>query len=198
MNRLAPVLLLALAACASAPRGTPVYMSSTPPTPGELDTRYVATGEIFSAYGRDVGLTNSYGTYQVVGPRTSLSYTREGKWGGTLAGEPLLVSVSSGRITGADVNLEVRRDGEEIRVTGLWHGTRLDLGFRPDGITGNPGRNCSLSLRPAEGTWWRGFLGCPNLDTATIRLERAASELPDVAMPQWLFAFLAGLPEVQQ
>lgn len=198
MNRLAPALLLALAACASAPRGTPLYMDSTPPTRGQLDTRYESTGEIFSSYGRDVGLSTTYGRYQVVGPQTGLSFTLEGKWGGTLGGQPFLVQATPGRITGGDVNLEVRRDGEEIRVSGFWRGSRLDLGIRPDGITGKLGRSCSLTLRPAEGTWWRGFLGCPNLDPASIRLERAASELPDVAMPQWLFAFLAGIPELPQ
>jgi hypothetical protein len=30
---------------------------------------------------------------------------------------------------------------------------------------------------------------------AVVRLEGAAAELPDVAMPQWLFAFLGTLPE---
>jgi hypothetical protein len=33
------------------------------------------------------------------------------------------------------------------------------------------------------------------MEVAVVQLSGAAVDVPDVAMPQWLFAFLAGLPE---
>jgi hypothetical protein len=191
---LLPLLLLA-AACASAPRGTPLPMGGPPPSSLELAAPYRSEGEVFVAFGRTSGITNSYGGYRVVGPNTSLSMNSEGRWGGTIAGQPALLDVTPGRITGAGVDLQVRRDGEAVAVTGLWRSARLDMTFKPDHIGGTPGSGCSLDLRPAGDSFWRGFIGCPSMDAAVVQLTGAAADVPDVAMPQWLFAFLAALPE---
>ncbi len=185
----------ALCACASAPRGVPVAMDSSPPSALDMAGRFQAEGEIYAAYGRTPGVTNAYSRYRVVGPRTSLAYSKDGKWGGTVSGREVLLTASAGRIRGAGVDLEVTRDGEELVVQGLWQGQRIDLTVRDDAIRGTPGLGCSLSLRPSESTWWRGFLACPAQDMAAVRLDGAAGEVPNVPMPQWLFAFLGTLPE---
>jgi hypothetical protein len=191
-----PALVLIVAtACASAPRGVPVAMGGPSPTSVDLTGTYRPEGEIFAAYGLGVGVTNSYGRYRVVGPNTSLSRNLEGRWGGTLAGQPVLLEVGDGRIRGAGVELTVRRDGDAILVSGLWRNARMDLDFRLAHVGGTPGAGCSLDLRPSEGNTWRGFLACPNSDPAVVRFDGAAAEFPDVAMPQWLFAFLGALPE---
>jgi hypothetical protein len=78
-------------------------------------------------------------------------------------------------------------------VQGLWRQERLDLTFSADGIRGTPGAGCSLELRPGDGLRWNGFLGCPGTDLLVMELRGAAGTLPDVALPQWLLAFLAGL-----
>ena len=194
LRPLLPLVLL-LAACASAPRGVPVPMASPAPTAGELAGPYQPAGEIHVSVGRSAGVSNSYGRYRVVGPQTSISRNREGRWGGTLAGQTTLLDVEDGRIRGAGVELTVQRDGETIRISGLWRNARLDLSLQKDHVTGTPGGGCSIDLTPAEGTVWRGFLACPTPDVAVVRLEGAAQELPDVALPQWLFAFLGALPE---
>ncbi len=191
---LAPALLL-VAACATAPRGVPLPMASTAPSSVDLAGTYQPEGEVFVALPRTAGVTNSYGRYRVVGPSTSLSRNLEGRWGGTLGGQTVLLDVTDGRIRGAGVELTVRRDGDALHVSGLWRNARLDLDFQPTHIGGTPGGGCSLDLRLTEGTTWRGFLACPNPDAVTVRLEGAAMEVPDVAMPQWLFAFLGALPD---
>jgi hypothetical protein len=191
---LVPALLL-VAACAAAPRGVPVRMASAPPTSVELSGAYRPAGEVFVGLPRSAGVTNSYGPYRVVGPATSLSRTSEGRWGGTIAGQSVLLEVLDGRIRGAGIDLTVRRDGDALLVSGLWRNARLDLELRPTHIGGTPGGGCSLDLRLAEGATWRGFLACPNPDAVTVRLDGEAMEVPDVAMPQWLFAFLGAFPE---
>ncbi len=195
MPRFPALALLLVVACASAPRGVPLAMGGPAPTSIDLAGTYRAEGEIFASYGRGVGVTNSYGRHRVVGPNTSLSRNLEGRWGGMLGGNSVLLDVGDGRIQGAGVELTVRRDGDVLLVAGLWRNARMDLAFRVDGVGGTPGAGCSLDLRPSEGNTWRGFLACPNPDTALVRFDGAAAEFPDVAMPQWLFAFLGALPE---
>ena len=195
MSRLPALVLILATACATAPRGVPLAMTGPAPTSLDLAGTYRPEGEVFAAYGRGVGVTNSYGRYRVVGPSTNLSRNLEGRWGGTLGGQSVLLDVGDGRIQGAGVELTVRREGDEILVSGLWRNARMDLAFRGDHVGGTPGAGCSLDLRPSEGGAWRGFLACPNPDVAVVRFEGAAAELPDVAMPQWLFAFLGTLPE---
>ena len=195
MFRLAALALLLVTACATAPRGVPLAMGSPPPTRIDLASAYQPEGEVFAAYGRSAGATNSYGRYRVVGPGTSLSRNLEGRWGGTLSGQSVLLEVEDGRIRGAGVELTVRRDGDALLVSGLWRNARMDLDFRKEHIGGTPGAGCSIDLRPSEGGVWRGFLACPNPDVASVRLAGAAIDVPDVAMPQWLLAFLGALPE---
>lgn len=195
MHRVHLLVLLLATACAGAPRGVPLPMAAPPPTSVDLGGTYRPEGEVSCSIGRSAGVTNSYGRYRVVGPTTSLARNLEGKWGGTIAGEPVLLEVRDGTIRGAGVELTVRRDGDALLVAGLWRNARLDLAFRKDHIGGTPGAGCSLDLRPSEGTVWRGFLACPNPDAAFLRLDGAAMEIPDLAMPQWLFAFLGALPE---
>lgn len=195
MSRFPALVLILSTACATAPRGVPLAMNGPAPTSVDLAGTYRPEGEVFAAYGRGVGVTNSYGRYRVVGPNTSLSRNPEGRWGGTLGGQSVLLDVGDGRIRGAGVELTVRRDGDEILVSGLWRNARMDLAFREDHIGGTPGAGCSLDLRPSEGSAWRGMLACPNPDVAVVRFDGAAAELPGVAMPQWLFAFLGTLPE---
>ena len=195
MSRPLTVLLLAFAGCATASRGTPLAMDSTPPAAIDSGSAYRPEGEVFVTVGRGAGVTNSYGRYRVVGPSTSLSLTPQGRWGGTIGGQNVLLEAKDGRIGGAGVELQIRRDGDFLLVSGLWRGGRLDLTFTKDRIQGTIGGGCSMDLHPGEGTSWRGLYACPNPDAATIRLEGEAMELPGVAMPQWLFAFLGALPE---
>ena len=140
-------------------------------------------------------MTNSYGRNRVAGPTTSLSRNLEGKSGGTLSGQPMLLEVGDGFIRGAGVELTVRRDGDALLVAGLWRNARMELAFRKDQVGGTPGAGCSLDLRPSEGTAWRGLLACPTPEAAILRLDGSAMDVPEVSMPQWLFAFLGALPE---
>jgi len=195
MKRFLPAVLCILAGCATSQRGSPVAMGATPPTAMELAATYRPDGEIFGLFGRGAGVSNSYGRYRVVGPTTSLGYTSQGRWGGRIGGDDVLLEAKDGRISGAGVDLFVTREGGAILVSGLWRRVRLDLTFTSDRIQGTPGAGCAIDLHPSSGTSWRGLYGCPNLEPATISLDGAAMEVPDVAMPQWLFAFLGTLPE---
>jgi hypothetical protein len=196
MPRLPVLALAVLAACASAPRGVPVQMASPLPTSLDLAAAYRPEGQVYAAFGRGAGVTVSYGANGVVGPGTSIQRNREGKWGGTIAGNPVLLEAGDGTLRGAGIDLTVRRDGDALLVSGLWRNTRLDLSFRASRIQGTPGAGCSLDLRPPDdGPIWRGMLACPAMDVASMQLDGAAMELPDVALPQFLLAFLATLPE---
>ncbi|MEI7705878.1 MAG: hypothetical protein WCK73_14920 [Deltaproteobacteria bacterium] len=195
MTRVPLLALLLLAACASAPRGAPLAMDASPPTAAALRMSYRSDGAIYLAVGRAAGITNSYGANQVVGPNTSLARNSQGRWAGTLGGQTTMLEVSSGRIQGAGVDLTVLRQGEELLVSGLWRNARLELRFQKDQVTGTPGAGCSIDLNLVEGKGWRGFLACPNPDAASMELEGAANDIPDAAMPQWLFAFLGAFPE---
>ena len=195
MSRTLALALLLATACAGAPRGVPLSMTTPPPSRMDLAGTYRAEGEVFLSVGRGAGVTNSYGRDRVAGPTTSLSRNLEGKWGGTLGGQPVLLEVGDGFIRGSGVELTVRRDGDALLVSGLWRNARMDLAFRTDHIGGTPGAGCSLDLRPSEGAAWRGFLACPTPDAAILRLDGSAMDVPDVTMPSWLFAFLGALPE---
>jgi hypothetical protein len=107
----------------------------------------------------------------------------------------MLLEVGDGFIRGAGVELTVRRDGDALLVSGLWRNARMELDFQKDHIGGTPGAGCSLDLRLSEGGSWRGFLACPTPDTAILRLDGSAMDVPDVTLPPWLFAFLGALPE---
>ena len=195
MPRIPALALVLAAACAGAPRGVPLPMATPPPTATDLGGAYRPEGEIFLSVGRGAGVANSYGLDRVAGPSTSLSRNREGKWGGTLGGQSVLLEVGDGFVRGSGVELTVRRDGDALLVSGLWRHARVDLAFQKDHIGGTPGAGCSLDLRPSEGGSWRGFLACPTPDTAILRLDGAAMDVPDVTMPPWLLAFLGALPE---
>jgi hypothetical protein len=165
-------------------------MDAPPPTGVEAASAYRPEGQVHAAYGRGAGVTNSFDRNRVVGPATSLARNAEGRWGGTIGGQAVLLDAGAGRIQGAGVELSVRRDGGALLVSGLWHGARLDLEFRKDLITGTPGGGCSIELRPAQGGTWRGLYACPNPDVAVLELEGAAADVPEVPLPAWLFAFL--------
>ncbi len=194
MTRLALVVPCALAlACASAPRGVPVAMDPTPPSALEAAGAFHPEGEVYLAAARSAGTTTAYGRWRVVGPTASLSVNSQGQWGGTLKGEPLLVTARDGRISGAGVDLDVRRDGRVVRVQGLFRQQRIDLSLSDDAVSGTAGGGCSLELKPAEGMRWTGILGCPATEVLAMELRGAAGSLPDVPQPQWLLAFLAGI-----
>ncbi len=197
MTRRPLVVLLALSsACAtSAQRGVPLAMRRPPPTGVELASSYRPVGEVYAAFGRTAGVSNSYGPDRVVGPSTSIARNAEGRWIGTVGGRTTQLDVEDGRIQGPGVELAVRTDGDALLVSGLWRNARIDLSFKAGSISGTPGGGCSLDLRPSEGTSWRGFIACPNPDVALLQLDGAAVDVPDVAMPAWLLAFLGTLPE---
>ena len=195
MPRIPALALFLVTACAGAPRGAPLPMATPAPSSVDLAGTYLPEGEVFFSVGRGAGVTNSYGRNRVAGPTTSLSRNLEGKWGGTLSGQPVLLEVGDGFVRGAGVELTVRRDGEALLVSGLWRNARMELAFRKDHVGGTPGAGCSIDLRPSDGGPWRGFLACPTPDTAILRLHGSAGDVPDVTMPQWLFAFLGALPE---
>ena len=195
MPRTIAFLILALSACASAPRGAPVAMDGEAPTSVEVASSYRPDGDVYTSFGRSPGVTNSYGKNRVVGPNTSLSRNTQGRWAGTLAGQNVLLEVGEGRIQGAGVELTVVKAAEGFAVSGLWRNARLDLTFGKDRISGTPGGGCSLDLQPAAGNTWRGLFACPATDVAVLQLDGAALDYPEVALPQWLFAFLGTLPE---
>jgi hypothetical protein len=78
-------------------------------------------------------------------------------------------------------------------VQGLWRQARVDLAFSAEAVNGTPGGGCSLELKPVEAARWSGFLACPGTEVLAMELRGAAGSLPDVTLPQWLLAFLAGL-----
>jgi hypothetical protein len=132
----------------------------------------------------------AYDAAHVRGPNVNMSLTKDGRWGGNLLAKDVLLEVKPDRISGAGVNLVVKRDGGKLSVEGMISGIRVRITATKDSLVGRVGnRQAEVSRRP-DG-YWQITGGSRSL--STIRFKGDADKVPDAAMPQWVFAVIASV-----
>jgi len=132
----------------------------------------------------------AYDASRVRGPKVNLALTRDGKWGGNLLDKDVVLDVKPDRISGAGVNLVVSRDAGSLSVEGLVSGIRVRVKATRDRFTGRVGDRQVEAVRGSNGIW---SLSGGESRTAVIRFKGSADRLPDVPMPQWIFAVLESI-----
>jgi len=177
-SRLALALALAV--------GTlPVAAQDGPPGPRDTGKpAFAPTGQV------EVRTTASYDDAFVRGPQVNMALTKDGKWGGTLLGKDVRLEVTPGRISGAGVNLVVTRDAKSIAVEGLFAGVRVRVKATQDTFVGRVGNRQIECTRGPNGYWFQK--GGP-AGVAAIRFTGGADRMPDVPMPQWIFAVIGAI-----
>jgi hypothetical protein len=169
-------LLLALAVAA----GTlPAVTLAAPEAP------FVADGEV--DYNRG---SASYDATRVRGPSVNMSVTKDGRWGGNLLTKDVMLEIKPDRISGAGVNLVVKRDASSFSVEGMISGIRVRVKATRNTLVARVGQRQVDSTRGEEGYW---HLTGGATRTAVIQLKGTADKLPDVPMPQWIFALIGAL-----
>ena len=155
---------------------------AAPPAP---DAPFVAEGEVDLARG-----SASYDATRVRGPRVNMAVTKDGRWGGNLLSDDVMLEIKPDRISGAGVNLVVKRDPTTISVEGLISGIRVRVKATRDTLVARVGDRQVECTRSAEG-YWHVTGGAANI--AVIQLKGTANKLPDVPMPQWIFALIGAI-----
>jgi hypothetical protein len=167
--------LLALAAAT-----LPGLALAAPPPPGP-DAPFRSEGEVVYRG------SAAYDATRVRGPSVNMAVTRDGKWGGNLLEKDVMLTVTPERISGAGVNLVVSRDAKSLSVEGLVSGIRVRVKATQDTFVGRVGNRQIECTRGADGYWHLSG------GVAAIRFKGTADRMPDVPMPQWIFAVIGAI-----
>jgi hypothetical protein len=154
-----------------------------PATPGG-EAPFVSEGEVVYRG------SAAYDSTRVRGPNVNMALTRDGSWGGNLLSKDVLLQVTPERISGAGVNLVVSRDAATISVEGLISGIRVRVKATRDSFVGRVGDRQVECTRSPDGIW---FLSGGASRVAAIRFKGTADRMPDVPMPQWIFAVIGSI-----
>ncbi len=158
--------------CFLAPRAAPA-----------AEEPFVADGEIVYRG------SAAYDAGHVRGPKVNMSLTKDGRWGGNLLDQDVMLTVTDKKITGAGVNLVVTRDATSIAVEGLVSGVRVRVKATQDTFVGRVGNRQLECKRSPDGVWF--LADGPRV--AAIKFKGSAGRMPDVPMPQWLFAVIGSI-----
>jgi hypothetical protein len=161
-----------------------VLAASSLPGAAQEETPFKSTGEV------EYRTTAAYDATRVRGPKVNMALTRDGKWGGSLQGQDVLLEVKPDRISGAGVNLVVSQDATTVSVEGLLSGIRVRVKATKDSFVGRVGDRQVECVRRADGYWI--LSGGPS-NIAAIRFKGTADRTPDVPMPQWIFAVIGAI-----
>jgi hypothetical protein len=148
------------------------------------DAPFVADGEIqFRA-------SAAYDATRVRGPYVNMALTRDGQWGGNVLGKDMVVDVKPGRIAGSGINLKVTRDATSISVEGTVDAKRVVVQATKDSLRARVGNRQIECTRRPDGYW---YLTGGATGIAAIRMKGSADRLPEVPMPQWIFAVIGAV-----
>lgn len=165
---------------------------------------FVASGVVNLASG-SVGSGATFSDHAVTGQNVNMATTPEGVWGGDLRGHNLHLELSEGRIGGVALELRVDREGDTLRLSGIFGGRRVNLELSPRRLHGTlDGATCSFDLNSEGPGQYRGLVSCPpargqrlpDVTTATFHLVGDAARLDQPVLPQMALALLAVLPRV--
>jgi len=154
------------------------------PAPPGGEAPFVSEGEVVYRG------SAAYDSTRVRGPNVNMALTRDGSWGGNLLRKDVLLQVTPDRISGAGVNLVVSRDANAISVEGLISGIRVRVKASRDSFVGRVGDRQVECTRSPDGIW---FLSGGASRVAAIRFKGTADRIPDVPMPQWIFAVIGSI-----
>ena len=155
----------------------------TPPPPSG-ETAFVSDGEVTTSRG-----SAAYDSTRVRGPKVNMALTREGLWGGNLLSKDVVLKVTPDRISGARVNLAVSRDAKTISVGGLIDDVRVRVEATQGSFAARIGNRQIECTRGPDGIW--SLSGQSGI--AAMRFKGTADRMPDVPMPQWIFAVIGAL-----
>lgn len=211
--KLIPVLLLA--AAVSTPQGswaqaTPTVPAATPPAQAPAAAASPATAPATAGKGEAAkggapaaaapdadeivgevvvlpsGRSASYGERRVVGPRVNLARSSPGEWAGRIRDFDGTLTVSEDRIAGANFNLVLDRDGDELSAQGLWDGKRVRVVVSASKITAR----VDVALYELERVAPDLFATVPQ--GPAVRVKGDATK-PNPMQPQLLLALLGVL-----
>jgi hypothetical protein len=154
------------------------------PVSAQEETPFRSTGEV------EYRTTAAYDATRVRGPKVNMALTKDGKWGGSIQGQDVLLEVKPGRISGAGVNLVVSQDATTVSAEGLLSGIRVRVKATKDSFVGRVGDRQVECERRADGYW---ILRGGPAGMAAIRFKGTADKMPDVPMPQWIFAIIGAI-----
>ncbi len=149
------------------------------------DEPFVADGEV--SYQRG---SAAYDAGHVRGPRVNMALTKDGRWGGSILGKDVILTATPERISGAGVNLVVKRDAKELSVEGLVSGVRVRVKATRDVFVARVGNTQVECNRSPDGIW---FIAGGSDRISAIRFKASANKIPDVPMPQWILAVIGAL-----
>jgi hypothetical protein len=88
------------------------------------------------------------------------------------------------------VNLVVKRAGGTLTVEGLVNNVRVRLEGSANKFVGRVGTQQVESTKEPGSDWW---LNAGSGRQTTIRFKGDAGKMPDVPMPQWVFAVIGAI-----
>ncbi|MGA8892543.1 MAG: hypothetical protein WB493_13310 [Anaeromyxobacteraceae bacterium] len=145
---------------------------------------FVSTGEV--VYRNSA----AFDATRVRGPTVNMAVTKDGRWGGSILQKDVMLKVTPDRISGAGVNLVVKRAGGTLTVEGLVNNVRVRLEGSANKFVGRVGTQQVESTKEPGSDWW---LNAGSGRQATIRFKGDAGKMPDVPMPQWVFAVIGAI-----
>ncbi len=145
---------------------------------------FVSTGEVI--YRNSAAFDDT----RVRGPTVNMSVTKDGRWGGSILQKDVMLKVEPDRISGAGVNLLVKKKDGTLTVEGLVNNVRVRLEASAGKFVGRVGTQQVESTREPGSDW---FANAGSGRQATIRFKGTAGQMPDVPMPQWVFAVIGAI-----
>jgi len=158
-------------------------LSVAAPALGE-EAPFVSTGEV--VYRNSA----AFDATRVRGPTVNMAITKDGRWGGSILQKDVMLKVTPDRISGAGVNLVVKKADGKLTVEGLVNNVRVRLEASANKFVGRVGTQQVESNREPGSDW---YVNAGSGRQATIRFKGAAGQMPDVPMPQWVFAVIGAI-----
>jgi hypothetical protein len=160
------------------------FLAPSPARAAGPEAPFVSTGEVIYRN------SAAYDATRVRGPTVNMALTRDGSWGGSILQKDVMLTVTPDRIAGAGVNLVVTRKDGTLTVEGLVNGIRVRLQASAGKFVGRVGSQQVESTREPGSDW---YMNAGSGRQATIRFKGTAGQMPDVPMPQWVFAVIGAI-----
>jgi hypothetical protein len=159
-------------------------LAAIPSLAAEPEAPFVSIGEV--VYRNSA----AYDATRVRGPTVNMSVTKDGEWGGNLLQKDVMLKITPDRISGAGVNLVVTRKPGSLAVEGMINGIRVRVTATTDKFVGRVGNAQVESNRHGTEGW---FENAGSGRSTTMRFKADAGKMPDVTMPQWIFAVIGAI-----
>ena len=159
-------------------------LAAGPALAADPEPPFVSTGEV--VYRNSAAFDDT----RVRGPTVNMSVTKDGHWGGSILQKDVMLKVTPDRISGAGVNLVVKKKDGTLTVEGLVNNVRVRLEASAGKFVGRVGSQQVESTREPGSDW---YVNTGSGRQATIRFKGTAGQMPDVPMPQWVFAVIGAI-----